>query len=99
MKAFKTFTLLSLVFALCNCSQDDNLAQSPDGDNNLNNTTPALITTGIVTKDGKSISIELNESSTITFTDEYMVIDNNGQETKIKLDDVSSLSYNPETTE
>lgn len=99
MKAYKTLILLSLAFTLCNCSQNDNLAQTPDEDNNPNNTTPATITTGIVTKDGKSIPIELNESSTITFTDEYMVIDNNGQETKIKLDDVSSLSYNPETTE
>lgn len=98
MKTFKTLTLLSLAFALCNCSKDENLSQSPDENNNPNDTTPVLVTPEIVTKDGKSIPVKLNESSKITFTNEYMVIDNNGQETRIRLDDVSSLSYNPETT-
>lgn len=96
MKTFKTLTLLSLALTLCNCSQDDNLAQTPDEDNNPNNTTPILITPEIVTTDGKTIPVELNENSTITFTDEHMVINNNGQETKIKLEDMSSLSYTTE---
>ena len=96
MKTLTTLALLSLAFALCNCSKDDNLAQSPDEGDNTNNTTSALITPEIVTKDGKSVSVELNEGSKITFADEHMVIYSNGKETKIKLEDVSSLSYTTE---
>lgn len=89
MKRFKILLifLFTVLYALCGCKESDGF----DPDETKNN--EKTVTTAVIEISGKRTSVGLEEGSIITFTDDYMIIKTNGEETALPLNELSKFSY------